>query len=311
MTWVRLDDQWYDHAKIRRLPELCQLAWIKGITLSARDLTDGLLSEEDVVGLLRSRKASLEAARELVKVGLWVLVDGGYRIHDYHHYQPTAAQVKAQKEANRIRQNRYRNGVTNAVTYGVTNGGSNVSKDALVTPLARTGSGFGSGGGSEEDQNTIPESIDREPPPDESTYDLTWRMWRDLYEQSRRQYGRYVDAMIDDDRVIQRLAHKADDMTGADRERTTTLLRHWFTSYLRDDGDVNCQANARHPLRLIERRLPTYGEPKPPASATRLAKASPAEPKVDAAELRAAAERNLARLKAMTDGMGPKKAEGS
>lgn len=126
-----------------------------------------------------------------------------------------------------------------------------------------------------------------------STYDLAWGMWRELYQQSRRGYGRYLEDFIKDDKVIQRMAHKADGLTGEDREATTLLLRHWFTSYLRDDGDLNCHSKARHPLRLIERRLVTYGEPKKPASVTRLAKAKPAEPEMSDAELRAAAQQNL------------------
>lgn len=149
------------------------------------------------------------------------------------------------------------------------------------------------GGGEERAPTEVPppESIDRDEP-SESTFDVAWRMWRDFYAQSRRRYGRYVEALIDDDRVIQRLGRKADEMTGGDRAKTTQWLRHWFVSYLRDDGDLDCHVRARHALRLIERRLPTYGEPKPLASVTRM-KTLPVddEPKLSDKELREAAER--------------------
>jgi hypothetical protein len=168
------------------------------------------------------------------------------------------------------------------------------------------------GGEGEPSASDVPESVEREEPAAEPTYDLAWRMWRELYEQSRRRYGRYVEAIVDDNRVIQRLGRQADEMTGADRARTSALLRHWFVSYLRDDGDLRCQVAARHPLRLIERRLPTYGEPKPPASANRVAKAKAnAEPVPSEEELRASAQRNLERMRSNMAAVAAKKGFGS
>jgi hypothetical protein len=83
---------------------------------------------------------------------------------------------------------------------------------------------------------------------------------------------------VQDDRVVQRLAHRAEELADGKRDRVLAVLRHWFVSYLRDDGDLNCHANARHPLRLIERRLPTYGDLPKPASARRIKAARAAEP---------------------------------
>ena len=139
-----------------------------------------------------------------------------------------------------------------------------------------------------------PESVEHDEPGAPAvptTYDLGWRMWRELYEQSRRGYGRYVDAFIDDDRVIQRLAHRADAMTGGNRQRTVQLLRHWFVSYLRDDGDLSCHAERRHPLKLVERRLPTYGEPKPAVATARDRAPKPEQPKLSEEQLRESAMR--------------------
>jgi hypothetical protein len=165
-------------------------------------------------------------------------------------------------------------------------------------------------GGEEEDPDSPTEPSAPVPPVvvvhdggRKTTYDAAWALWRELYEKSRRQYGRYVEVFIQDDRVVQRLAHRAQDLAGGDRPRTMALLRHWFVSYLREDGDLSCQANARHPLRLIERRLPTYGDlPKPPAK--RIAKAHEPEPPPLSPEEHLAA---IERARAMARGIGDTK----
>lgn len=301
MTWVRLDDQWADHPKFADVPDLAQLVWVKGLTHCSRYLTDGFIKDSVIPRLLKSGKASRKAAAELVQAGLWEVVPGGCQVHDYSDYQPLAAQVKAQRSANRERVKRFRNAGGNGVTPGITND----DEMPLARTRARVGTGSGSGsapeGSAEGGVDETPESV--EPVVHDggrkTTYDTAWRLWRELYEASRRGYGRYVEVFIQDDRVVQRLAHRATELAGGDAERTVALLRHWFLTYLRDDGDVNCQANARHPLRLLERRLPTYGDLPKAASVTRIKAAAraPEPPPVSNEEHLANVERarNIAR----------------
>lgn len=125
-----------------------------------------------------------------------------------------------------------------------------------------TGSPLAPNGGDEDEDDSIPESFGSDEPEPEPTYNLAWRLWRELYQASRRRYGRYVDNGIRDERVIQIIAHRADEMCERRRDRVELLLRHWFVSFLRDDGDLGCIARARHSLRLLERKLSEYGEPK-------------------------------------------------
>ena len=40
----------------------------------------------------------LAVAEALVAAGLWESVPGGYRIHDFHDYNPTAADAKAYRQ---------------------------------------------------------------------------------------------------------------------------------------------------------------------------------------------------------------------
>ena len=135
-------------------------------------------------------------------------------------------------------------------------------------------------GGEDEEGAGIPEAESRsgETEPDEPLYDLTWRIWRSMYEQSRRKYGRYIDGGIREERFVQGLYRRASDLTGGDRVRVELLLRHWFSSFLRDDGELNCLARARHKLTLLEARLPTYGEPVPAKSVRRVRVAAVEEP---------------------------------
>jgi len=138
-----------------------------------------------------------------------------------------------------------------------------------------------------------------------TTYDQAWRLWRELYEASRRRYGKYVEVFVQDDRVVQRLAHRAEELAEGNAARTAALLRHWFVSFLRDDGDMSCHVNARHPLRLLERRLPTYGDLPRPASVTRIKAPRPAEPPPLSQEEHLAA---VERARAIARGIGdPKK----
>lgn len=53
---------------------------------------DGFIPDE-IVSLLFPIRAANKLASKLVDVGLWERCDGGYRIHDYHDYQPTAEQA--------------------------------------------------------------------------------------------------------------------------------------------------------------------------------------------------------------------------
>lgn len=103
----------------------------------------------------------------------------------------------------------------------------------------------------------------------ETPVQIAWRVWRELYE--RAYAAPYVDAPADG-RVMTELAsaaeshakahqdHSPGDIEGI-RERVERLCRHWFASYLDDDGRKGFLAGERHPLRMAGRDLPRYGLP--------------------------------------------------
>lgn len=113
MSWVKVDDQMPRHPKLLRLGRnrlVCQGVWLDGMCYASSYLTDGFIPEAAL------DRAAVAPAAHLVAAGLWERVEGGYRIHDYHDYQPTRAQVMESRKKNAERQSRHRNGATNGVT---------------------------------------------------------------------------------------------------------------------------------------------------------------------------------------------------
>lgn len=130
MTWFKVDDKLWGHPKWMALPAAARALWVTAGSYCASNETDGRLSAAMIPPLGgRPRDAD-----KLVECGLWERVEGGYLFHDWAEYQPTKAQVRAEREAVKERQRRWRenratrrsngvsNGVTNASRNGVTNG---------------------------------------------------------------------------------------------------------------------------------------------------------------------------------------------
>lgn len=93
MSWVKLDDRFFDNPKVAALSDAAQLAYLKAVTYCARELTDGF------VPLKKAKEyGSPRVIKELVP-GLWELAEGGFRVHDYLQYNPTRAQVLGEREA--------------------------------------------------------------------------------------------------------------------------------------------------------------------------------------------------------------------
>ena len=107
--WARVDDQFSDHPKIRKAIRIvrektgdpnaksrCKGVWLDLATYAARHLTDGVVpidlpTDSDTDGDL--------IAAAFVSVGILHEVEGGYELHDWMRYNPSAAKVKARREA--------------------------------------------------------------------------------------------------------------------------------------------------------------------------------------------------------------------
>lgn len=144
MSWFRVDDSFPAHPKLELLgdgPEhaYATAAWtLMGADSSARG-TDGHVSRARLGRVLPWPPRFLErAAADLVRVGLWLVVEGGWQFHDWTHYQPTKEQREKERAATRERQKAWKakrragNAVTDAVTHGVSDASDNTAPSRPV-----------------------------------------------------------------------------------------------------------------------------------------------------------------------------------
>jgi hypothetical protein len=98
MTWTRLDEDFPQHPKIVAAGEWAELIHIHALIYSNHYLTDGFIPTEAVPTLTRVRSHVEPSIKALVKLGVWVPVEGGYAIHDFLEYQPSKAEVLAKRK---------------------------------------------------------------------------------------------------------------------------------------------------------------------------------------------------------------------
>jgi len=101
MVWAKIDDQFTDHEKVVGLSLAAKGLWLCGLVYSARRLTDGFVSEDVVARECYNAESDsltwTELSNELVNAGLWERAERGFQIHDYLEYNPSKAQVQAER----------------------------------------------------------------------------------------------------------------------------------------------------------------------------------------------------------------------
>jgi len=150
MPWVRVDDHFPDHHKLAELGDLAPVGgWLAlcGLAWCNRQLTDGRIPKAQVHRLASFRHVAVAGvqvdaealAEALVRVGLWTVSDDGcaYVIHDYHHYQPSKADVLAERARNAARKQRHpaTGRYTGNGTAGGTGGGTAGTTVGGTTPV--------------------------------------------------------------------------------------------------------------------------------------------------------------------------------
>lgn len=109
--WTRLDDCLLDHKKVfdagDRLghldgPAVAFALYVVGLLWSNKQLTDGFLPTA-IVRRFPHCARPLKVALALTEAHLWDAVDGGYKIHDFHDFNFTAAAVNERREEDRKR----------------------------------------------------------------------------------------------------------------------------------------------------------------------------------------------------------------
>lgn len=107
MPWVKLDDRFPSHRKVALLADRAFRLHVSAICWCSENLTDGRIADRELplVAKVRGLKAT---AQQLVDAGLWDRIEGGWEIHDYLDYNPSRAQVLAERKKNAERQERFR-----------------------------------------------------------------------------------------------------------------------------------------------------------------------------------------------------------
>lgn len=109
MSWVKIDDGMPDHRKWASLEASprawadCMAVWVAVACYAARTLSDGYADTARIVRLTPLGKGAIKACDALVEAGLMVKEGAGYRIHDWTKYNPPAAKIVADREAEAAR----------------------------------------------------------------------------------------------------------------------------------------------------------------------------------------------------------------
>jgi hypothetical protein len=107
VTWFKVDDKLHDHRKARAAGKAAAGVWVLAGSWAADNLTDGFVPEH-----VLSRWGTRRDAARLVEVGLWHVAEKhgepGWAFHEWEQYQPTRAEVEADRKANADRIRRWR-----------------------------------------------------------------------------------------------------------------------------------------------------------------------------------------------------------
>jgi hypothetical protein len=107
MPWVRFDDRFPTHRKIRRLSDAAFRMHVSAIHWCSEHLTDGHVPAGEL-DLVSDVKSPLRVVPELERAGLWKPSSSGWEIHDFLEYQPSAEKVRAERDAKKERQERWK-----------------------------------------------------------------------------------------------------------------------------------------------------------------------------------------------------------
>jgi hypothetical protein len=120
MPWIKVDDHFDEHPKLAAAGPLAWSLWLAGLAYCNRNLTDGFIPWSVAAKLVswdylddgkpvRIYIGSRDTVSEeglvtseyvivlLLEAGLWDECKGGYKVHDFDHYQPTKAVITRER----------------------------------------------------------------------------------------------------------------------------------------------------------------------------------------------------------------------
>lgn len=219
MAWLRIDDRVRTHPKIANAGPAAAWLWFCGVCYCREHLTDGYIPKSVVGSLAMNLPSPFRHATKLVEVRLWEDALGGYQVHDFLDWNPSKAEVLANRvsEADRKRTER---GVSERTKRGVPLESSHVRAGD-----AGLGSVLGSGisdlvSESEENPTGDPPPVFRKPEP------------RNVglingAEQRRHQHHGWCSTPIRDGLCVLDFLHR--EFLGKSR-RSEDELKRWYLS---------------------------------------------------------------------------------
>jgi hypothetical protein len=120
VTWFKVCDSMHSHPKTEKAGHEAIGLWSLAGSWCSDQLTDGHITEERCVRLIGDRKVALKLVQRLVDAGLWVRTEDGYRFHEWLHRNPSAQEVKAEKDRKRRNVADYRQRRNQSATDPVT-----------------------------------------------------------------------------------------------------------------------------------------------------------------------------------------------
>lgn len=115
MAWARLDDNYIWNQKIMNVDNHGLALHVASIVYSAKNRTDGFISQEEARRLCAMRDVPRQTVERLCMLRLWEPTDGGYLIHDFLVYNPSRTQLEERDaEIEKRKQEGRRRGFQNA-----------------------------------------------------------------------------------------------------------------------------------------------------------------------------------------------------
>lgn len=128
MTWVKLDDRFFDNMKIAALSDAAKVAYMEGLTYCARELTDGFIPLKKAKGIAGKPRVVQELTPRL-----WEPCKDGFRVHDYLDYNPSKSDTLSRKQE--LSQRRSEAGSKGAAKRWQTEWQNDSKTDGPVTPI--------------------------------------------------------------------------------------------------------------------------------------------------------------------------------
>lgn len=105
MTWFKVDDSFHSHPKVLASSPAALGLWVVAGSWSGANLSDGFIPDHVLPRLLPDAGT---LAKELSAAGLWRRVRGGYRFHDWGHFNPKREVIEEERKAARERMQKLR-----------------------------------------------------------------------------------------------------------------------------------------------------------------------------------------------------------